>query len=310
MRIGQATNPAERAVESAIAKVPAWRGKDVSYQRINGGITNMNWKVHVAELGMNYFMKIPGAKTEVFIDRKLAYEAACKVAATGHAPRMIHYIEEDEIEVHEFLESFRSCNVSDLQDETIRANVVRAYRDIHATQSFSVRKTGFEQLAERLEQVKTYGGRTPRDLDYLLWQCRRAERAVTASGVSLSACYNDGYVANYMVDEFKNVKIIDWEYGSNNDPYWDLAMLSMENFFTRPIIRQMLEIYDGSATPATESRVWLYSGATCITWGLWAALQASISAIPFDFAKYSDLLFLRARHAMRSLAWEESLRAA
>ena len=79
-----------------------------------------------------------------------------------------------------------------------------------------------------------HGGRTPRDLDYLLWQCGRAEQAVSAAGVSLCACYNDGYVANYMVDDFKNVKIIDWEYGSNNDPYWDLAMLSMENFFTNP----------------------------------------------------------------------------
>jgi thiamine kinase-like enzyme len=212
--------------------------------------------------------------------------------------------------VHEFLESFRSCNVSDLLDDAIRANVVRAYRDIHATQSFSRRKTGFEQLAERLEQVKSYGARTPSDIDYLSWQCGRAEQAVTASGISLCACYNDGYVANYMVDEAKRVKIIDWEYGSNNDPYWDLAMLATENFFTRPIIREILEIHDGAATPATEARIVLYAGAACVTWALWAALQAKISSLPFDFAKYSELLFLRARYAMRPHLWEEALGAA
>src|SRR5271155_3233486 len=128
MKIGEATNPAERAVEAAIAKIGPWRGKTASYQRINGGITNLNWKVKIAEDDTNYFMKIPGAKTDIFIDRKLAYEAAAKIASTGHAPKLLHYIEEDEIEVHEFLESFRSCDVSDFLDGAIRANVVRAYR--------------------------------------------------------------------------------------------------------------------------------------------------------------------------------------
>jgi thiamine kinase-like enzyme len=106
------------------------------------------------------------------------------------------------------------------------------------------------------------------------------------------------------------VKIIDWEYGSNNDPYWDLAMLATENFFTRPIIREILEIHDGAATPATEARIVLYAGAACVTWALWAALQAKISSLPFDFAKYSELLFLRARYAMRPHLWEEALGAA
>jgi hypothetical protein len=76
MRIGEATNPAERAVEAAIAKIAAWRGKTISYQRINGGITNMNWKVTIAEDGAPYFMKIPGAKTDIFIDRKPCAQAA------------------------------------------------------------------------------------------------------------------------------------------------------------------------------------------------------------------------------------------
>jgi thiamine kinase-like enzyme len=295
------------AIEAAIAKVDAWRGKTVSYARIVGGITNLNWKISVAEDGLNYFMKIPGAGTEVFIDRALAHEAAVKVAATGHAPKLLHYIEANEIEVHEFLEGFRSCNVADLMDPTIRGNVVRAYRDIHATQSLSVVKTGFQQLAERLAQTRAHGGRLPRDLDYLLWQCGRAERAVTAAGMSLCACYNDGYVTNYMVDDSKNVKVIDWEYAANNDPYWDLAMLSLENFLGRATIREAIEIHDGAFTPQAEARVFLYGAVAGVTWGLWAALQARISAIPFDFSKYSDLLLLRTRHVMRQPAWEEAL---
>jgi len=294
-------------IELAIGKIDAWRGKRVTYERIHGGLTNVNWKIRVQEDGANYFLKIPGSGTDVFIDRALAHEAAVKVAATGHAPKLLHYIEEDDIEVHEFLEGFRSCNVGDLMDGVIRANVVRAYRDIHQTQTLSRTKTGFEQMAERLAQTKAYGGPLPRDLDYLLWQCGRAEQAVTAAGMSLCACYNDAYVTNYMVDSEKNIKIIDWEYGSNNDPYWDLAVFSLENFFSRDVIREVLEIHDGACTPAAEARIHLYGAVAGVTWGLWAALQSKISALPVDFAKYSELLMLRTRHAMRQPAWEEAL---
>jgi hypothetical protein len=61
---------------------------------------------------------------------------------------------------------------------------------------------------------------------------------------------------------------------------------------------------------STEARIVLYSGTAFVTWWLWAALQAKISSLPFDFAKYSELLMLRARHAMKSQLWEEALGAA
>lgn len=309
MKLGEATDPLGQAVEAAIGKIAAWRGKSVSYERINGGITNLNWKIFVAEDDATYFMKIPGDKTDIFIDRKLAREATTKAADAGYAPKLLHYIEDGEIEVHEFLESFRSCNVGDMLDRTILSNVVQAYRAIHGTQTLSRTKTGFDQLSERLDQCRTYGARLPRDIEYLLWQCGRANAAVTAAGSSLCACYNDAYVTNYMIDAGKNVMIIDWEYGSNNDPYWDLAMLSFENFLSRSRIQEVIEIHDGAFSAAAEARIHLYAGVAGVTWGLWAALQSRISSIPFDFAKYSDLLFLRARHVMRLPVWEEALRS-
>ncbi len=308
MKLGQATTPAELQVEAAIGRVPEWRRRPLSYERINAGITNLNWKIRLEDEGRHYFVKLPGRGTDIFIDRALAHEAAVKVGRIGYAPEVLHYFEDDGVEVHAFLEGFRSCNVGDLLDGTIRANIVRAYREIHGSQTLSRTKTGFDQLGERLAQVRAHGGRLPRDLDYLLWQCERARRAVTAAGMSLCACFNDAYVTNYMVDGDRNVRIIDWEYASNNDPYWDLAMMTMENFLSgTDAVPEIIEIHDGVYSRAAEARITLYGGVAGATWGLWAALQASISTIPFDFAKYSDLLFLRTRDAMAQQGWEEAL---
>ncbi len=308
MKLGQATTAAELQIETAIARIPEWRERPLTYDRINGGITNLNWKIRLEDEGRHYFMKLPGLGTDLFIDRALAHEAAVKAASTGYAPAVLHYFEEDGVEVHEFMEGFRSCNVGDLLDGTIRANVVHAYKVIHATQTLSRTKTGFDQLDERLEQVRANGGRLPRDLEYLLWQCERARQAITASGMSLCACFNDAYVTNYMVDSSRNVKIIDWEYASNNDPYWDLAMFAFETFLAgTETVRELIEIHDGAYSRVVEARLTLYGGVAGIVWALWAALQARISLIPFDFSKYSDLLFLRMRHAMENPSWEEAL---
>ena len=213
-----------------------------------------------------------------------------KVATTGYAPQVVYYSEEQGIEVQQFLEGYRSCNVGDLLDGTIRSDIVRAYRLIHETQTLSRTKTGFDQLDERLAQVTKAGGRLPRDLEYIRWQCDRARGAVNAAGMNHCACYNDAYVTNFMVDANSNVRIIDWEYASNNDPYWDLAIFSVETFLSDPEnIREIIEIHDGTYTRAAEARIVLYIGVAIATWGLWAALQERISSISFDFGKYSEL---------------------
>jgi thiamine kinase-like enzyme len=308
MKLGQASSEEERAIEHAIGRIAEWCDRPLRYQRINGGITNLNWKIQLEDVDTNFFMKLAGANTEIFIDRALAYEASVKAASTGYAPQVLHYLANDGIEVHEFLDDFRSCNVGDLLDEVIRGNIAIAYKEIHNTQQLSRTKTGFDQLHERLGQARSHRARLPRDLDQLLWQCGRAQHAVTAVGMSLCACFNDAYVTNYMVDAGRKVKIIDWEYASNNDPYWDLAMFSLESFqLGSEAMRELIEIHDGSYTTEAEARITVYNSVALVTWGLWAALQARISSVPFDFAKYSELLFLRARLGMLDPSWEYAL---
>ena len=246
MKLGDASTPSEYAAEAAIGKVPLWRGKPINYERIAAGITNINWRITAPEEGRRYFLKIPGANTSIFIDRKLAKEAATKIADTGYAPRMVFYDDDEDIEVQEYLEGFRSCNVSDLLDPVIRANVVKAYKKIHETQSLSKAKPGFEQLTEPVGGRRANMARRCRATSTISFQrCDRAREKLEKNPVRLCACYNDGYVSNYMVDDEKNVRIIDWEYAANNDPYWDLSMLSFENFFNPSVVRETIELHDG-----------------------------------------------------------------
>lgn len=308
MQLGQASNDAERAVEAAIARVDEWRKRPLHYKRIMSGNTNANWTVRLEDEAKTYFLKVHGVNTELFIDRELAHEASVKVALAGHAPRVLHHFPEMGVEIHEFLEGFRSCTVADSQDPETRANIGKTYRAIHEAVSLSRTKTGFDQLDERLSTARSRQARLPKDLDYLLWQVDRARQAVTAAGMPLCACFNDAYITNYMVDAERRVKIIDWEYASNNDPHWDLAVFSIEAFLLgTPGLRELIEVHDGKYTKAAEARITLYYGVGCMVWACWAALQARISVLPYDFSKYSDAIFLRGRQCMAHPDWDAAL---
>ncbi len=306
MLLGQASTTAEKDIESAIRQIPEWQGRPVEYHRINAGMTNLNWKINLKDTNSTYFMKVPGAMTNLFIDRRIAYEAAVLAAEAGCGPGMMYYLPELDIEVHEFLEGYTSCNVADVMNREIREGIAKAYQQIHS-KKLSKNLCGFSQFDSRLQIARQYGVLLPDDFEFILWQVNRARKAIEASGMNLVACFNDSHISNYMKNSNNGIKLIDWEYAYNNDPYWDLAMFSTEAFYKKHQINELVEIHDGKFTSEATARIHLYSAVMLVTWYFWAMIQEEISAIGVDFHKYASLLLMKARSIMHNPEWELSL---
>ncbi len=298
---------AERSLEASLAKIEDWQGLTITYQRVDAGLTNFNFLVHVAELDRKYFAKVVGPNTEVFINRQVAHEAAVLSGSCGVGPVIAQYVAEDDFEVYDFLTGFRNFTVTDMLDPRTSARVMQAYAKIHAGAPLSATKTGFEQIREHADQAREAGADAPHDLQDLLALMARAEAALVGSDMALVPCFNDCYVTNYMVNDDHDLRIVDWEYGANNDPYWDLASYFFESFADTDTRRRLLKTYKPEAGTREEARVTLYLPLVCLKWGLWASLQASISSIEFDFLKYADILFMRSRYLMGQDAWAAAL---
>ena len=86
-KVGEATTVHERNVESAIGRVPQWRGREAAYAPLVGGLMNQNWLVEIAGDPRRYFIKVPGEGSEMFIDRVAANEAARNAHAMGSRRR-------------------------------------------------------------------------------------------------------------------------------------------------------------------------------------------------------------------------------
>ncbi len=308
-KMNTATSEAERSLEASLNKISDWQGQTITYQRVNAGYTNFNYLVHVAEQGRTYFAKVAGPNTEVFINRQVAHEAAVLSATTGVGPNIAQYIEEDNFEVYDFLEGYRNCTITDMLDPEVAQKVMQGYAKIHAGAPLSATKTGFAQIREHAEQVLAAKADAPLDMAELMARVDEVEAAIMAAGFTPVPCFNDCYVTNYMVNNAREMKIIDWEYGANNDAYWDLASYFFECFADAQTRSHLLKSYKPDAGAKEDARITLYAPLVCIKWGLWASLQSSISSIEFDYLKYADLLFLRARYLIGQPAWKAALTA-
>lgn len=301
--LGSAKSPDEQDLERALRWF-AGVGAGARYRRVDQGITNINWIVESE--GGRFFVKIYGRGTETFIDRTTAIEASRLAGDLGVGPRLRAVSNHPGAEIYEFLDDYRNCTADDYKKSGFLPKLLAAYRCVHEAPLLSQTRDAFEQLDHRLSLIDSVGAPVPEDLESLVRQCRRAETVIRSIGIIPSPCHNDSYAPNFMINADGDVRIVDWEYASNNDPMWDLAMIVYTNL-DDTIIDEVVQEYSGRPSRSVTARIQLYGGVVYVSWGLWALHQASISTISFDYKQYAEWLFNLARGVMAASAWELAL---
>jgi len=82
-------------------RIDSWRDKKIRYEPLGGGITNHNFTVYIDD--KPYVVRIPGAGTEIFIDRDNELECSIQAGKTGIAPEVIHHLKPENILVIPFI---------------------------------------------------------------------------------------------------------------------------------------------------------------------------------------------------------------
>jgi thiamine kinase-like enzyme len=120
-------------------------------------------------------------------------------------------------------------------------------------------------------------------------------------------CNNDLLAENY-IDDGRQLWLIDYEYSGNNDPTFELGNTCQEMQFNDDQIVEVCTAYFGEATLSLIARMKLNMIMSDVGWGLWAAIQANISAIDFDFWGWAIERWGRAVEKMESVEFEGWMR--
>jgi thiamine kinase-like enzyme len=125
----------------------------------------------------------------------------------------------------------------------------------------------------------------------------RIEAALAVHPLAPVPCHNDLLADNYL-DDGTRLWIVDWEYSGNGDPTFELGNTCQELGYDDAQVTELCAAYFGEASPALLARMRLQMIMSDIGWTLWAAIQARISTIDYDFTGWAEERWARAEAAL------------
>ena len=288
-------------IEEVVTKIEDWKGKTVSIYPLSGGLTNANFKVDVD--GVPYFVRVPGESTELLaIDRNNEYYNTNAASQAGVAPKVLYHIPEYNVMVIEFLNG-KTMSKDSLNEKGMPTRMAQAIKKLNQGPRFFSDFNMFRLTEYYLSLCKERDIRIPDGYLDRTFTVAQIEKAMNANPLPTVPCNNDLLAENY-IDDDRQLWLIDYEYSGNNDPTFELGNTCQEMQFNDEQINEVCAAYFGRARPDMIARMKLNMIMSDVGWGLWAAIQANISTIDFDFWGWAEERWGRAVEKMDSKEFE------
>lgn len=277
-----------QAVAAEFAYGGAVEAQEVAVEAL-AGMTNRNYLANA--LGKRFVVRIPGEGTEEYIDRKADEEAGRLTSDIGVNAPVVYYDPKTGTQITRFIEGCVTMSAEVFKDPGAVRRAAISFRKLHT--SGRKLKNDFNEKTvaqEYLDVLKARNAQLPDGYEKVQKQADLIRDVLRATAQETVPCHNDPAPEN-LVDTGERVYILDWEFAGNNDPFWDLADLSVETAFTEEQDRILLEAYLGRPPRESEyGRIVLYKSLAFLLWTLWGVLQ-HVNANPrpaYHFASYWD----------------------
>jgi thiamine kinase-like enzyme len=277
--------------EAAIARIPDWNGLDVQFETLGGGITNHNYVITVTgrdDLPWDgkYVMRIPGQGTDLFVDREVEHKNAISASDAGVSPPILYSLEPEMVTVVPFITA-QTMHPEDLAGHQDRLDkLVDTMRQYHDRATFVNPIYVFDMIRQYLEMARRMDAPFPDDLAWMLTLCDSIEEAMKRDQPRSVACHCDLLSENVMIQDDGRMWIIDWEYGGQTDPYFDLGDFCVEHPLSEDEERIIITRYCGTFDESRYSRMMLHKIVADLWWSIWAMIQVRQSMLDFDFYEY------------------------
>ena len=288
-------------IEEVVKQIDDWKERNVSIYQLSGGLTNANFKVDVD--GVPYFVRVPGESTELLaIDRNNEYYNTNAASQAGVAPKVLYHIPEYNVMVIEFLNG-KTMSKDALNEKGMPTRMAQAIKKLNQGPRFFSDFNMFRLTEYYLKICKERNIRVPDGYLDRMSTVAQIEKAMNVNPLPTVPCNNDLLAENY-IDDGEQLWLIDYEYSGNNDPTFELGNTCQEMQFNDEQINEVCTAYFGRAIPDMIARMKLNMIMSDVGWGLWAAIQANISTIDFDFWGWAEERWGRAVEKMDSKEFE------
>jgi len=267
-------------IEQVLSRATTFAGKEVEVSELSGGLTNVNYLVTAD--GIKHVVRIPGHSTELLaVDRENERYNASAAATTGVSPRVVEVLREWDVMVLEFVEG-RTMTGELLRSPEQARRISDSLKRLHTAPPFRKDFDMFRLTEFYLRVCEEHAVPIPMGFRDRLDQVGEIEASFAAHPVARVPCHNDLLAENY-IDDGRQLWIVDFEYSGNNDPCFELGDTAQECGFDQDLRAILSEAYFGRMREDLLARMNLQALMADVGWTLWAAIQAKISTIEYDF---------------------------
>ena len=253
---------------------------------------------------------MPGAGTSEYIDRVAEEVAARSAAAAGVNAEILYFDSTDGLMVTRFVEGAATMNPQRFRDLGAVARAGEAFHRLHTTATpFATDFQLFSMIDDYKRLLAEKGARLPEGYEAAEATADATRRALEATARPFVPSHCDPLCENFL-DTGERMVVIDYEYGGNNDPMWDLGDLSVEGEFGAEQDATLLHAYFGGDPPASElGRMVAYKAMCDLLWTLWGVIQHANGNPADDFWAYATGRFQRCQALMATPEYVDHLRS-
>jgi len=274
-----------------LAGFPA--GQGTSYTVLKGGLSHLI--VRVQSPGRNHVLRVldpavGDAGLGIPVGQEI--ENTVRAAESGVGPAVIRVLGDPPALVLEYLDG-RTLSAADVRDPAMIPRIAEACRRLHAGPAFGNDFSVFRKAEELFARCLRAGLTIPSGYADRRPIMDELERALAFHPLPPVPCHND-LLAENLIDDGRDVRIIDYQLSGMNDPAFELGDIAAEADYTPDQCAALAAAYFGTdRTPALVARVRLYLLASNITWTLWFAvhhglLHAASGADGFDYTAEAE----------------------
>lgn len=278
-------------VDALLTRVPGWAGRARAVGFLDGGITNRNVLVEVE--GERFVLRLNGKDTALLeIRRTDELTAARRAAELGLAPPVHAFLEPEQYLVTRFVDG-RALTGPEVAAPMVLAQVAFALRSFHRTPALAGDFDAFRVPSLHMAAAWSRGVAVPDAYDAAAGVSRRIAAAFAAFPDDPVPCHNDLLPANFLHGDEDRLWLLDWEYAGNNDRYFDLGNLAVNNEFDSETEAALVAAYFGTVTPRRLARLRLMKVMSDFREAMWGVVQQGISTLGVDYADYARVHFDR-----------------
>jgi thiamine kinase-like enzyme len=280
---------ASMTIDDVIARMGWERAARPAVALLGGGITNLNYRVDV--VGEAYVVRIPGRDSvSLGIDRR--HEHACTVAAhaSGVAPEVVAYLEEEGVLITRFIDG-HGLGEAEMRRAGTVGRIAQALRRYHGGPRFPGTFSPFQKVREYLAAVGPRDVPLPERFAWMMEQAARLEASFGAP-TALRPCHNDLLPGNFL-DDGERLWIVDWEYAATGDLFFDLGNFAVHHHLSDSLEHTLLEAYFVRVPAGAVARLKLMKIISDLREAMWAMVQVAISDLDYDFRTYGRTHFDR-----------------